>query len=39
VVAVGEAGLAISGGLNEVRTSEHGTCPLPSISPCEEPGT
>lgn len=47
VVAVGEAGLAvgrvgwilISGGLNEVRTSEHGTRPLPSISPCKEPGT
>ncbi len=37
LVAVGEAGLAvgragwtlISGGLNEVRTSEHGTRPLP----------
>jgi hypothetical protein len=47
VVAVGEAGLAvarvgwtlITGGLNEVRTSEHGTRPLPSISPCKEPGT
>jgi hypothetical protein len=47
VVAVGEAGLAvarvgwtlITGGLNEVRTSEHGTHPLPSISPCKEPGT
>jgi len=46
VVAVGEAGLAvarvgwtlITGGLNEVRTSEHGTRPLPSISPCKEPG-
>ncbi len=47
VVAVGEAGLAVGrvgwtpvcGVLNEVRTSEHGTCPLPSISPCKEPGT
>jgi hypothetical protein len=47
VVAVGEAGLAvarvgwtlITGGLNEVRTSEHGTRPLPSISPRKEPGT
>ena len=47
VVAVGEAALAvgrvgwtlISGGVNEVRASEHGTCPLASISPCEEPGT
>lgn len=36
VVAVGEAGLAVAragwspvrGGLNEVRTSEYGTCPL-----------
>jgi hypothetical protein len=47
VVAVGEAGLAVGrvgwtlipGGLNEVRTSEHGTYPLPSISSCKEPGT
>jgi hypothetical protein len=47
VVAVGEAGLAVArvgwtlipGDLNEVRTSEHGTHPLPSISPCKEPGT
>jgi hypothetical protein len=47
VVAIGEAGLAvarvgwtlITGGLNEVRTSEHGTHPLPSISRCKEPGT
>lgn len=38
VVAVGEAGLAVAsvgwtpvrGGLNEVRTSEHGTRPLPA---------
>lgn len=38
VVAVGEAGLAVGragwtlvrGGLNEVRTSEHGTRPLPA---------
>ncbi len=38
VVAVGEIGLAVAragwtpvrGGLNEVRTSEHGTCPLPA---------
>ena len=47
VVAVGEARLAVGrvgwtpvrGALNEVRTSEHGTRPLPSISPCKEPGT
>jgi hypothetical protein len=40
VVAVGEAGLAVGragwtlvpGGLNEVRTSEHGTHPLPACS-------
>jgi hypothetical protein len=40
VVAVGEAGLAVGrvgwipvgGGLNEVRTSEHGTHPLPASS-------
>jgi hypothetical protein len=41
VVAVGEAGLAVGragwtpirGGLNEVRTSEHATCPLPAPAP------
>jgi hypothetical protein len=41
VVAVGEAGLAVGragwtlvpGGLNEVRTSEHGTRPLPAPVP------
>jgi hypothetical protein len=41
VVTVGEAGLAVGrvgwtlvrGGLNEVRTSEHGTRPLPSRLP------
>jgi hypothetical protein len=41
VVAVGEAGLAVGrvgwtpvgGGLNEVRTSEHGTRPLPARAP------
>jgi hypothetical protein len=41
VVAVSEAGLAVGhvgwtlvrGGLNEVRTSEHGTRPLPSRLP------
>ena len=41
VVAVGEAGLAVGrvgwtpirGGLNEVRTSEHGTRPLPAPAP------
>jgi hypothetical protein len=56
VVAVGEAGLAVgrfgwapvSGGLNEVRTSEHGTRPLPersrppgednAASPCADQG-
>ena len=47
VVAVGEAGLAVGrvgwtpvcGALNEVCTSDHGTCPLPPVSPSEEPGT
>jgi hypothetical protein len=41
VVAVGEAGLAVGrvgwtvvpGGLNDVRTSEHGTRPLPASAP------
>ena len=41
VVAVGEVGLAVGrvgwtlvrGGLNEVRTDEHGTHPLPSRLP------
>jgi hypothetical protein len=45
VVAVGEIGLAVGrvgwtpvrGGLNEVRTSEHGTCPLPSHGPGSGP--
>jgi hypothetical protein len=45
VVAVGEAGLAVGrtgwtpirGGLNEVRTSEHGTRPLPAPAPAGTP--
>jgi hypothetical protein len=44
IVAAGEAGLAVAkagwtpvrGGLTEVRTDEHGTHPLPPISPCKE---
>jgi len=47
LVAVGEVPLAVakvgwtpvSGGLTEVRIREHGTSPLPSPSPGEEPGT
>jgi hypothetical protein len=47
VVAVGEVGLAagrvgwtlVRGGLNEVRTSEHGTHPLPSRSRTPETTT
>ena len=46
IVAVGEAGLAVArvgwtlvpGGLNEVRTSEHGTRPLPAPVPDATPG-
>jgi hypothetical protein len=46
VVAVGEAGLAIGrvgwtlvrGGLNEVRTDEHGSHPLPPPGPSSAPG-
>ena len=41
VVAIGEIGLAVAGvgwtpvrgGLNEVRTSDHGTHPLPAVGP------
>jgi hypothetical protein len=46
IVAVGEVGLAVArvgwtlvpGGLNEVRTSEHGTRPLPAPVPDATPG-
>lgn len=46
VVAVGEAGLAVGrvgwilvrGGLNEVRTDEHGTHPLPECSRLPDTG-
>jgi hypothetical protein len=46
VVAVGEAGLAVGragwiplrGGLDEVRTDEHGTHPLPAPGPGPAPG-
>jgi hypothetical protein len=46
VVAVGEVGLAVGragwtplrGGLNEVRTDEHGTHPLPAPGPSPAPG-
>ena len=44
IAAVGEAGLAVAkagwtpvhGGLTEVRTDQHGTHPLPPVSPCKE---
>ena len=42
VVAAGDvllaAGRPVTGPLTEVRTSEHGTHPLPAISPCKEQG-